>query len=282
MSESWKNRLGSLVLVCTFAVVLSVCNKAMDSSSDGSKNSSGGIAYADFKPSDISAVMYCRDDSWDTGVHTALIARWPGTVPVGVRTDAMVQFADVLPTLLDVAGSTEEHSADFDGRSFINVLKGKSSQHRKFVYGVHNNVPEGPPYPVRTVSDGTYRYVRNLLHGNLYIEKHLMGVRGDGLLNNPYWQTWVWDSWESPETYTLVQRYMNRPAEALYHTASDPYELKNLIGTDSTKETLSALSRELDRWLVSQGDPGIEQDTPESHRAAKRGEHRFRAPTVDK
>ena len=31
----------------------------MDSSSDRSKSSSGGIAYADFKPSDISAVMFC-------------------------------------------------------------------------------------------------------------------------------------------------------------------------------------------------------------------------------
>ena len=59
MSESWKNRLWSLLLVCTFAVVLSVCNKAMDSSSGGSKSSSGGIAYADFKPSNISVVMFC-------------------------------------------------------------------------------------------------------------------------------------------------------------------------------------------------------------------------------
>ena len=61
MSESWKNRLWSLLLVCTFAVVLSVCNKALDSSSDGSKSSSGGIAYADFKPSDINAVMFCNE-----------------------------------------------------------------------------------------------------------------------------------------------------------------------------------------------------------------------------
>ena len=59
MSESWKNRFWQLLLVCTFAVVLSVCNKALDSSSGGSKSSSGGIAYADFKPSDISAVMFC-------------------------------------------------------------------------------------------------------------------------------------------------------------------------------------------------------------------------------
>ena len=194
----------------------------------------------------------------------------------------MVQFADVLPTLLDVAESTEDYTGAFDGQSFFDVLRGKASQHRKYVYGVHNNVPEGPPYPVRTVSDGTYRYVRNLLHENLYIEKHLMGTRGEGVLNNPYWQTWVWDSWESPETYRLVQRYMNRPAEALYHTATDPYELQNLVGTESAKATLNTLSRELDRWLISQGDPGVEQDTPASHQAAKRGEHRFRAPRVGK
>ena len=59
MSESWKNRFWSLLLLCTFALVLSVCNKAMDSSSGGSSSSSGGIAYADFKPSDISGIMIC-------------------------------------------------------------------------------------------------------------------------------------------------------------------------------------------------------------------------------
>ena len=69
MSESWKNRLWSLLLVCTFAVVLSVCNKAMDSWSGGSKNSSGGIAYADFKPSDVTAVMYCQRTSESSGVN---------------------------------------------------------------------------------------------------------------------------------------------------------------------------------------------------------------------
>ena len=72
MSESWKNRLWSLLLVCTFAVVLSVCNKAMDSSSGGSKNSSGGIAYADFKPSDVTAVMYCQRTSESSGVNGSL------------------------------------------------------------------------------------------------------------------------------------------------------------------------------------------------------------------
>jgi uncharacterized sulfatase len=146
------------------------------------------------------------------------------------------------------------------------------------VYGTHNNVPEGPPYPVRTISDGTYRYVRNLRPENLYIEKHLMGIQGDGSLNNKYWQTWIWDSWNTPRTYELVQRYMQRPPEALYRTASDPYEMDNLAGTEGTEAILKSLSDELNRWLVSQGDPGADQDTHETHRAAKRGNHRYRPP----
>lgn len=56
MSESWKNRLWSLLLVCTFAVVLSVCNKAMDSSSGGS--SSSGTAFADGSTVTISSMPY--------------------------------------------------------------------------------------------------------------------------------------------------------------------------------------------------------------------------------
>ena len=46
-----------------------------------------------------SQFLGCKWTNWDTGLHTALIARWPGTTPVGKRTDALVQFADVLPTL---------------------------------------------------------------------------------------------------------------------------------------------------------------------------------------
>ena len=68
------------------------------------------------------------------------------------------------------------------------------------------------------------------------------------------------------------------PAEALYRTESDPYELENLIGRPGTEAIMKSLSDELDRWMVGQGDPGMEQDTHRTHRAAKDGQHRFRPP----
>ncbi|QDT09473.1 sulfatase [Planctomycetes bacterium K23_9] len=219
----------------------------------------------------------CKWTNWDTGLHTALVARYPGVVPAGKRTDAIVQYADVLPTLLELAGNKPGES-ELDGSSFAGVLKGNAHSHRKYAYGTHNNIPEGPAYPIRTVTNGQYRYIRNLQSDNLYIEKHLMGIKGNGQLNNPYWQQWIFDSGSNPGAYRLVQRYMQRPAEELYHTQMDPYELRNLASSPAAAEIKSELSQELDRWMKSQGDPGAQQDTPQSHQAAKAGNHRFRAP----
>jgi len=220
----------------------------------------------------------CKWTNWDTGLHTALIARWPGKVAAGKRTHALVQYADVLPTLIDAAGDNPGRHA-YDGTSFLPTLLGQSSEHRKYVYGVHNNIPEGPAYPTRTVSDGQYRYIRNLTPDEIYIEKHLMGYTGDGKLNNPYWATWVWAASDDPTIYKLVKRYTRRPAEELYHTANDPFEMTNLAGDEHYDHVMHQLRAELDRWLAAQGDPGAPQDTNQAIQAAKRGEHLYSPPT---
>ncbi len=213
----------------------------------------------------------CKWTSWDTGIHTALVARWPGKTATGKRTDAMVQYADVVPTFLDAA--RVEAPKNLDGTSFLPALLGKKDSHRNFTYGAHNNLPEGPAYPIRTVFDGKYRYIRNLTPDEMYIEKHLMG--GMGALNNPYWHTWVRDSWDTPRTYNLVKRYQSRPGEQLYHTADDGYEMKNLANDPKYAEIKNRLSGELDRWMKSQGDPGAKEDTFEALKAARKGKHLY-------
>jgi uncharacterized sulfatase len=214
----------------------------------------------------------CKWTTWDTGLHTALVVRWPGKVTKGKRTDAMVQYADVLPTLLSLGGG---EGKDLDGTSFDVVLLGKKTKHRTFTYGMHNNIPEGPPYPTRTVFDGEYRYTMNLTPGELYIEKHLMGLKGNAVLNNPYWSTWVRDSWSKPKIYSLVKRYQLRPPDALYHTASDPYEMNNLTNDPDHESRKKALGKELQRWMKEEGDPGIKLDTMKAHSAAREGKHLF-------
>ena len=155
------------------------------------------------------------------------------------------------------------------------MLLSKKKSHRQFSFGIHNNLPEGPAYPVRTISDGVFRYIRNLKSEELYIEKHLMGWDGKGDLNNPYWATWVRSSWVNQKTYQLVKRYMRRPHEELYHTNADPYELNNLISDPNYLEIKESLSKQLDLWMESQGDPGILQDTDEALSAARKGKHMY-------
>ena len=107
-----------------------------------------------------------------------------------------------------------------------------------------------------------------------------MGTRGTGQLNNPYWATWVWDSWNSPRSYNLVKRYMHRPAEQLYRVAADPYEMKNLANDPEEAKHLAKLRKELDRWMNTQDDPGAPVDTPKAIQASKAGNHLHGNPTT--
>jgi len=190
--------------------------------------------------------------NWDNGLHTSLIARWPGQIPANVRTQAIVQYTDIVPTLLDLVGQKPDPEK-FDGTSFAAVLHGERETHREFAYGMHNNFPEGPSYPIRSVTNGEWRYIRNLTPEKLYIEKHLLGKND----HNPYRQTWVFSSFSKSHHEMLVNRYMKRPAEQLYHTTEDPFEMTNLATNPTHVEIKKHLSAALDVQLKEQGDPGI-------------------------
>jgi len=86
------------------------------------------------------ALGFAKWSNWNLGVHTALLARWPGRIKPGTQTNAMVQMADVLPTFIEAAGG-DPMKYHLDGISFLPVLEGKKNSCRKYVYGIHNNVP---------------------------------------------------------------------------------------------------------------------------------------------
>jgi len=210
----------------------------------------------------------CKWTNWNTGVHTAFVVRWPGKVARGKRTDALIQYADVLPTLMEAAGGDPGEGV-FDGSSFLQVLFGKSDAHREYAYFMHNNIPEGPPYPIRSLTDGTYHYIRNLRPENLYIEKHVAAR----MPLNPYWDSWMWAAWEDGHALAMLQRYMVRPPEQLYRLDTDPNEMNDLAEDREHSDALERLSEELDRWMVFQGDPGASIDRKSVWEEARDGNH---------
>jgi uncharacterized sulfatase len=210
----------------------------------------------------------CKWTNWDMGVHTGFIVRWPGKIRAAKRTNAIIQYEDVLPTLLEAAGG-QYKPGSFDGSSFLQVLLGKKDVHREYAYFMHNNIPEGPSYPIRSITDGTYHYIRNLKPENIYIEKHLMA----GMPENNYWPSWIFQSQTNDNTYNLVTRYMIRPAEQLYCVDSDPFELTNIANDKSFSDIKNKLSLLLDQWMDRQGDPGAEIDSREQWNNAVKGNH---------
>lgn len=157
----------------------------------------------------------------------------------------------------------------FDGSSFLAVLRGDQDVHREYAYFMHNNVPEGPPYPIRGVTDGRYHYLRNLAPDRVYIEKHLFGRTE----HNAYVPSMFWTSADNERSDALLQRYMRRPAEELYDNRSDPHQMNNRAADPALAEIKARLSAALDAWMREQGDPGGEIDTVAAHRAAQRQQH---------
>jgi arylsulfatase A-like enzyme len=190
---------------------------------------------------------------WDAGVKFAMIARWPDKIKSHVRTQALVQYEDVLPTLVDLAGG--ERIPDIDGRSFLPVLFGKADRHREYAFGVHSNVPEGPPYPIRSIRSTKYKLILNLLPEATYKEKHL--TEQD---NYNYWKSWVARAETDPHAAWAVKRYQRRPSTEFYDVKSDPFELRNLAERPEYADQIQTMREELEGWMKSQGDTGAATD----------------------
>ena len=152
-------------------------------------------------------------------------------------------------------------SKKLDGISFLPLLTGQSKKHREYVYGLHNNVPEGNPYPIRSIRDDEFHYLMNLKHEESYHEKHVMT---DNLAKRYDLQWWraMSDAAEQGDASAkkLLDKYHHRPAEELYRVDQDLYEMKNLADDPEYRKVKQRLRAELERWMKEQQDPGIAID----------------------
>ena len=198
--------------------------------------------------------------NWDLGVHTALIVKWPGMVNKGRSTEALVQYADITPTLIDIAGGKR---IDYlSGTSFLDVLRAKTDKHRDFVYCMHNNIPEGRPYPIRSIISKDYHLIMNLTPDSIYFEKHIEG----GAHGETWWNEWMASGDSIPHNRFLVDRFHNRPALELYSVINDSLEFHNLAGLDEYRKIENYMLDELQGWMADQKDPGVPVDTREAFR----------------
>ena len=190
---------------------------------------------------------------WEHGIRFGFIARWPGKIKPGSKTNALVQYEDILPTLVEAAGGNPVKG--LDGKSMLKILFGKADKHREYVFGCHNNKPEGSAYPIRSVSNGKYKLIHNLLYTNVYTVECVMTWE-----RMRYWKSWIHRATFDSAAVKAINRYMIRPEYEFYDIENDPYEMNNLFGSKEYEEIIQLLQRKLNEWMISQDDPGIIAD----------------------
>jgi uncharacterized sulfatase len=154
---------------------------------------------------------FAKWNCYEAGVLVPLIVSWPGVIKPGSRTAAMVSWIDLLPTMIEAAGG--EAPRDIDGRSFLEVLRGKASEHRDRIFTTHSGDGTWNVYPIRAVRDGDWKYIRNL-HPEFAFTTHI-DLPGN-LGQRAYFRTWEAAATKKPPAAAIIKRYHERPAEELY------------------------------------------------------------------
>jgi uncharacterized sulfatase len=214
---------------------------------------------------------------WDHGLQTALIARWPGKIKANTRSDALVQYVDVAPTLVDLAGGDSSNidtgidhptlqTRGFDGKSFAAILLGKAKEHRDLVYGIQttNGIINGSQsYPIRSIRDDRWLMVWNLNADNEPF-RNLFHKRNEAL-----WEDWGQAADEDASVAKRIDFYQHRPTFELYDIDADPHQLENLADDPKHADRLGEMHAKLQAWMKSQGDEGLATEAKAKQRQGR-------------
>jgi arylsulfatase A-like enzyme len=67
----------------------------------------------------------------ENGVNEPFIVNYPGKVVSGVKTNTLIDFSDLLPTIADLGGAELPKKYEYDGQSFKSLILGKQKQNNR-------------------------------------------------------------------------------------------------------------------------------------------------------
>jgi N-sulfoglucosamine sulfohydrolase len=194
---------------------------------------------------------YFKRELYDRGLRAPLLIKAP-FLEAGSQSNELISFVDFAPTLLSLAGVPIPES--MQGQAFLGQQK--SVTPRKYSFAARDRM-DSEYDRVRAVTDGEFKYIRNYMpekpnYQNIKyrlqnpLMVHLLALNSKGLLNANQAR------WFAP----------TKPAEELYHTKTDPWEFKNLIGNILYEEKLRELRYAHENWVLTYGDLGslVEMD----------------------
>lgn len=181
---------------------------------------------------------------YESGTHVPLTIRFPSGYRAGEKTDELISFVDLGPTLLSLAGA--EPTEHMQGNVF---LGGNRDSERSYIHAAadrHDEVDDR----VRSVRGERFKYIRNYSP-----EKALFQHMWYRDIQQSMRAIWRGDA-EGTLNETQAQYLKPRAIEELYDLDVDPYEINNLANNPEYAAQLAELSTEMDRFQAEFGDMG--------------------------
>lgn len=201
---------------------------------------------------------------YHSGLHVPLLVyipdKWRHLAPPdyrpGGRSDRLVNFVDLAPTLLSLAGVKPPDW--MQGRAFLGPHAAPAPA---FNFGYRGRMDERYDL-VRSVTDGRFVYLRNYL-------PHLPhGQHVAYMFETPTTRVWrqLFDAGQLPPAQARF--WEPRPPEELYDLDSDPDEVINLAASPEHRQIAERLRTALHAHLLATRDLGF---LPEAERERRRG-----------
>lgn len=180
---------------------------------------------------------------------------YPAKEP-GTKIDRLISFVDLVPTLLSITGI---RVPDYlQGNAFLGDQK---TDDPEYAYMFRGRMDERYDMS-RAVRDKRFRYVRNYMPFRIY------GQHLNYLWNAPHVRSWE-QAYLNGECNVVQSAFWNtKPAEELYDTENDYWEINNLADDPEYQDVLVRMRTANRNWVSRIRDTGF---IPEADRVERAG-----------
>jgi N-sulfoglucosamine sulfohydrolase len=174
------------------------------------------------------------------------IIKFPGIKSKGIVNNAMINWTDLAPTILDMVG-VDNTKFGFHGRSFKNILDQTNPVGWDEIYASHTFHEITMYYPMRVCQERQYKLIWNI------------AWRLEYPFSTDLWASSTWQSvYRNKIDYfgkRKVSDYLFRPEFELYDMIKDPSEIHNLAGDKTYLVILESLKQKIKTFQKNTSDP---------------------------
>jgi len=188
---------------------------------------------------------------YEPGIKLPCIVKQPKARQKNMTNDALINWADLTPTILDYAGLNLS-PLKFHGKSFKSILNQEHVKGWDETYAAHNFHELTMYYPMRVIRQRKYKLIWNIAWEQSYP------------FASDLWDSSTWQEVHinQKELYgkRKVSDYLHRPQYELYNLESDPDEIENLAYIKEYQSILLELKDKLRTFQLKTSDPWIIMD----------------------